>query len=349
MNREALKLAEAIAAGLLLLPACWLVRAGFITWEDPGTGRGETGVLWRWIGLAAAVLLCAMVATLPRAFNLATFVIGLTGAGLVWGIGINGPDWYMAPGKFWDIRVLWLYLTDALPFTSPRYDTWVSIAWLSALGLVMALAGALATVGCLELPIRELRRARTHGGTNRYRSKETVFGDANWADWRKIRDSVGDPEGIVLGEDYDPRKNRKTFDRLDRSTWGPGGKAELVTLSTDFAGGHSLVFAGTGSGKTAGIVYPTALTYRHPIIFMDPQHEIYETAAAARADMGQLHKLLNDCGTRRRRAGGHGVPGPCHRDRPWCRSDRTASGPGSTGPASPTCTSRTVLSGGRTR
>ena len=50
---------------------------------------------------------------------------------------------------------------------------------------------------------------RQHGGTNRYRSKETVFGDAQWATWHDIRETVGDLGGIVLGEDYNPRKNPK--------------------------------------------------------------------------------------------------------------------------------------------
>ena len=292
MTREALKLTEAIAAGLLVIPFCWLARAAFIAFENPVTGLGDTGVPWRWVGLGVAVLLCLLIAVFPREHKRVTLTIGLAGAGLAFGIGFNGPQWYLGPGEFWDIRVLWLYMTDSLATTHARYDTWLSIAWLSAAGLLLAFASALTAVSYLELPLRELRRARQHGATNRYRSKETVFGDANWANWREIRDTVGDPRGIVLGEDYDPRRNPKTYNPRDRTTWGEGGKAELVTMSPDFAGGHSLVFAGTGSGKTVGIVYPTALTYRHPIIFMDPQHEIYETVAAARTEMGFQARVI---------------------------------------------------------
>ena len=292
MNRETLKLCEAIAFGLFALPVCWLVRAALIMWEDPVTGLGGTGVPWRWIGLGLAILFCLLVTLLPREHNRVTLMIGLIGAGLAFGIGINGPQWYLAPGAFWDIRVLWLYMTDSLAASDPRHDTWVSIAWLSGTGLMLAFAAALMTFSFLELPLRELRRARQHGATNRYRSKETVFGDARWSSWNKLERIVGDPEGIVLGENYDPRRNPKDYNPRDKTTWGEGGKAELVTLSTEFAGGHSLVFAGTGSGKTAGIVFPTALTYRHPIIFMDPQHEIYETVSTARAKMGFKPRVI---------------------------------------------------------
>ena len=293
MTRDALKLAEAIAMGLLMLPACWIIRAGLIRFDDPVTGLGETGVPWRWVACAVALLFCLAAAMVPRAHRRVALTIALTGAGLVFGLGINGAHWSLAPGAVWDIRVLWLYMTDSLTTGSARYDTWVSIAWLSALGLVTALAGAIMSFSWLELPLRELRTPRQHGGTNRYRSKETVFGDAQWATWHDIRETVGDPGGIVLGEDYDPRKNPKAYDPGDRRTWGEGGKAELVTLSTEFAGGHSLVFAGTGSGKTAGIVFPTAFTYRHPIIFMDPQHEIFEAVSVARAKMGFQARVID--------------------------------------------------------
>jgi len=314
MTREALKLAEAIAMGLLMLPACWIIRAGLIRFDDPVTGLGEDGATWRWIAFAVALLFCLAAAMVPRAHRRVTLMIALAGAGLVFGLGINGAHWSLAPGRFHDIGVLWLYVTDGIATGSARYDTWVSIAWLSAIGLAMAPLGAVLAFSFLEIPLREARRARRHGATNRYRSKETVFGDANWGDWQDIRETVGDPQGIVLGEDYDPRRNPKTYDPGDRTTWGEGGKAELVTLNTGFAGGHSLVFAGTGSGKTAGIVFPTALTYRHPIIFMDPQHEIYETVAKARADMGFQARVIDV---------GHGVD-LVRLLRPWLESSSIA-------------------------
>ncbi|WP_419738593.1 type IV secretory system conjugative DNA transfer family protein [Ruegeria sp.] len=285
--QDALRLIEAAAYGLLMAPFAWMTRRSFGAIDNPETGLGETGIPWRWAALCMALAFCGLVALYqPRAHKRLAFAIGLVSIGAVWGIGINGTSPYMLPGNYWDIEALWAHLGNTLTTTNPHYTQFVSIARLSGTGLGLALLGMILTIAFGELPVREIRASRKHRGSNRYRSAETVFGDAQWSSWTDIRNIVGDPEGIVLGEDYDPRKTSRRFNPADRATWGPGGTAGLITLSTGFAGGHSLVFAGTGAGKTAGIVFPTALTYRHPIIFMDPQHEIHETVAAARAAMG---------------------------------------------------------------
>lgn len=119
-----------------------------------------------------------------------------------------------------------------------------------------------------------------------YRSNSTLFGNARWGKWSEIGPHVEDPEGIVLGEDYDPLKSQRPFSAKDPRSWGKGGRAPLITMSTEFNGGHINVFSGTGGGKTAGIVFPTAFTYQHPIIVLDVAGEIYETVEPARAAMG---------------------------------------------------------------
>ena len=291
---DKLRLAEAVAYGLIFLPLGWAMRYIGGRVDNMETGLGETGIPWRWGAFLAALLFaCVTAYALPRAHNWLSGSTALTGIGLVWGIGINGSHPLMVPGTYWDIEVLWLYMNGSIAASNAHYGHWVSIASLSGSGLGLACLGLVAALCFGENPVRELRAGRKHRGSNRYRSRETVFGDANWSDWSRIKPIVGHAQGIVLGEAYDPRRNRKAFIATDKSTWGEGGKAELVTLNTGFQGGHSLVFAGTGAGKTAGIVFPTALTYRHPIIFMDPQHEIYETVAGARADMGFKARVID--------------------------------------------------------
>ena len=295
---DTLRLIEAAVWGALMVPIAWIMRCLGGRIDSSETGMGETGVPWRWAALFAAIALAALAAySLPRPHMRLAFSVALISTGLVWGIGINGDHWFMLVGSYWDIQVLWYHLSDRISVSNSHYTHWVSIAQLSGTGLGIALLGMMSTLAFAEIPVREIRASRQHRGTNRYRSAETVFGDAQWSNWKDIKNTVGDPAGIVLGENYDPRKNPRRFSPADRTTWGAGGKAELITLSTGFSGGHSLVFAGTGSGKTAGIVFPTALTYRHPIIIMDPQHEIHETVAKARARMGFKARVIEvGCG-----------------------------------------------------
>ena len=281
MLKDRLLIAEAVAIGALMLPLAWAMRV--LLRQEPGA------LSLHWTGFTASLALAALLAVLPRTHRGITIATALVLAGLVWGMGVNGTGRLFVPGDLWDIEVLRYWITGEIGADKP---VWQSIARLSGAGLLAALAGTVLLLVCLEGPLKELRAVNEHRGTNRYRSRETVFGDARWGAWSKIKPVVGDDQGLVLGEDYDPRQNPKPFNPADPGTWGPGGKADLVTMSTGFAGGHSLVFGGTGEGKTAGIVFPTALTYRHPIIVMDPQGEIHDTVAAARAKMGFQARVI---------------------------------------------------------
>ena len=78
---------------------------------------------------------------------------------------------------------------------------------------------------------------------------------------------------------------------------GLGGRAKLITMSTEFNGGHTLVFSGTGGGKTQAIVIPTALTKRRPIICLDTADEIHNIVAKAREKMGFKARVIEPgCG-----------------------------------------------------
>ena len=115
MLRESLKLAEAVAIAVFLLPLFWVIRIVaimYLTEVDPGLTL--SGVPARWLGLAGVLAFCAMSTVLPRAHGRVTFALGLTFAGIAWGLGMNGPEWWTAPGSTWDIRVFWLWMTRIL-------------------------------------------------------------------------------------------------------------------------------------------------------------------------------------------------------------------------------------------
>jgi hypothetical protein len=86
------------------------------------------------------------------------------------------------------------------------------------------------------------------------------------------------PDGeIVVGERYRVDKEivrDVPFDPNDRSTWGQGGTAPLLTYKQDFDSTHMLFFAGSGGFKTTSNVVPTALRYTGPLICLDPSTEV---------------------------------------------------------------------------
>ncbi len=109
------------------------------------------------------------------------------------------------------------------------------------------------------------------------RARRGTFGDA---DWLSMSDAAKlfPPDGeIVIGERY--RVDRETvrdvpFQPDDKSSWGKGGSAPLLTYAQDFDSTHMLFFAGSGGYKTTSNVIPTALRYTGPLICLDPSTEV---------------------------------------------------------------------------
>ena len=287
LDRNKVTFGEAVTVALVVTAANYMFRSTLVNFE----GFGTTGFTWRAVGLAIGLVALWGVYLFAERRWLAV-ALTATGLGLVYGPGINGTNYPRTIGTLWDTQALWYYATDALPRTHPTYTFYVSVAWVSAAAWLVAIVGGAFSLNMVEKTLKEIRSARTHNGTNRYRSRETVFGDAHWGSWRKMAENVGDAQGIVLGEDYDPRKNEKVFDIRKKETWGKGGKADLITLSPKFASGHTLVFSGPGGGKTAGIVIPTCLTYKHSLIVVDPELEILPATKAARINMGRDVRVI---------------------------------------------------------
>ena len=287
VSKNIIAISEAVFFALFLTAFSYLMRSVIVNMEEYGT----SAFTWRAIGLLGSLSLVGFCWIVPDRGRLSG-ALCLTGVGLVYGLGLNGVNWPRTYGTYWDIKLLWFYFNGDLTFTHPNYLFFKAAAFVSASGIVLAAVGAVASLSVIENLIKELGTNASHKGTNKYRSRDTVLGDAKWGSWRKMASAVGAENGVVLGEDYDPRQNQKAFEMGRRATWGQGGKSELITLSPKYDSGHVLVFAGPGSGKTAGIVYPTCFTYTGSIIVVDSELEILDATRQAREDMGRQVRII---------------------------------------------------------
>ncbi|MER8458305.1 type IV secretory system conjugative DNA transfer family protein [Mesorhizobium sp. M1300] len=132
------------------------------------------------------------------------------------------------------------------------------------------------------------------------RASSDIFGHADWMDIREAQNlfggsarSTADPRGgIVIGEAYRvdqdaPARRGQKFDPRDPKTWGKGGKSPLLTFDLSWGATHGLVFAGSGAYKTVSVCVPTLLTWRGPIVTLDPSSELAPMLTGARTAMGR--------------------------------------------------------------
>ncbi|MBB4194530.1 type IV secretion system protein VirD4 [Rhizobium aethiopicum] len=156
------------------------------------------------------------------------------------------------------------------PAVQAEVITWDrALSYLDMVAVIAAVAGFMAVAMSARISVvvpDEIKRAR-----------RGIFGDADWLPMTAAG-KLFPPDGeIVVGERYRVDKeiiHALPFDVNDRSTWGQGGKAPLLTYRQDFDSTHMLFFAGSGGYKTTSNVVPTALRYTGPMICLDPSTEV---------------------------------------------------------------------------
>src|SRR5690606_13146679 len=129
------------------------------------------------------------------------------------------------------------------------------------------------------------------------RARRATFGDADWLPMSSAARLFPEDGEIVVGERYRVDKelvHELPFDPNDRSTWGRGGKAPLLTYNQDFDSTHMLFFAGSGGYKTTSNVVPTALRYTGPIICLDPSTEVAPMVVKHRRNKLQRDVMVLD-------------------------------------------------------
>ncbi|WP_175868945.1 Ti-type conjugative transfer system protein TraG [Bartonella gabonensis] len=129
------------------------------------------------------------------------------------------------------------------------------------------------------------------------RAKKGVFGDASWMNLREAAKIFPADGQIVVGERYRVDQDsvcQIPFAPGNKTTWGKGGTAPLLTFNLDFGSTHMIFFAGSGGYKTTSTVVPTCLTYPGSIICLDPSTEVAPMVKFARQKMGNRNVIVLD-------------------------------------------------------
>lgn len=169
-------------------------------------------------------------------------------------------------------------------------------------GAVAAFPAAIAAVGTYfqmsrirgwtlrrDQPTSRLPRRAIRGVTDNH-------GHARWATLAEMKQLWPGPDpvygGIVIGEAYDPQRDRGPFDPHNRATWGRGGSAAVLIDPCRQGSTHSLVFAGSGSFKTVSAV-SDLLTWTGSAVVLDPAAELGPMLEDARLRMGHAVYVLS--------------------------------------------------------
>jgi type IV secretion system protein VirD4 len=130
----------------------------------------------------------------------------------------------------------------------------------------------------------------------RIRGKRALHGEANWMEMKQAEKLFQSSSGVVIGERY--RVDRDSIADLpfyahDRSSWGEGGRSELLCFDGSFGSSHGIVFAGSGGFKTTSVTIPTALKWGGGLIVLDPSNEVAPMVAKHREEAGRRLRTLD--------------------------------------------------------
>lgn len=229
---------------------------------------------WRWTGLATGMSGKAEYWFL-RAAPLPVLLFGpLAGLLTVWALPMHRRRPIAIMSLLCFVCVVGVYGLREYGRLAPSVERGL-IGWDDALSYLdmVVVVGSL----CGFMAVAASARISTVVPEQVKRARRAAFGDADWLSM-SAAGKLFPPDGeIVVGERYRVDKeivHELPFDPKDRSTWGQGGKAPLLTYKQDFDSTHMLFFAGSGGYKTTSNVVPTALRYTGPLICLDPSTEV---------------------------------------------------------------------------
>ncbi len=197
--------------------------------------------------------------------------------GVIWFLGLYSPGLGQNP----QIGLLWSTLERGLigmfkhPNLLSQFD-WLALG-LSALAFLICCWG-IGGLKALRGLSRNTRTSGSHKGIN--------LPKEYWAAPADVKKHFSAAGGIVLGELTHPLHDTPDFDERLPKTWGRQGKGALITMSPKTGNGHVLMCAESAGFKTSGIVIPNILTYRGPVVVLDPKGDLYARTAPARRKMG---------------------------------------------------------------
>lgn len=130
----------------------------------------------------------------------------------------------------------------------------------------------------------------------RIRGKRALHGEADWMKMKEAEKLFRASGGIVIGERYRVDRDStadRPFYANDRTSWGGGGRSELLCFDGSFGSSHGIVFAGSGGFKTTSVTIPTALKWGGGLIVLDPSNEVAPMVAKHREDAGRRLRTLD--------------------------------------------------------
>ena len=120
-------------------------------------------------------------------------------------------------------------------------------------------------------------RAFAGKAPKRISGPRAIHGASNWMGQAETKKLFPEAGGVVIGERYRVDIDvvaERAFRADDRESWGAGGKAPLLCFDCAFGSTHAVVFAGSGGFKTTSVTIPTALTWGHGLVVLDPSNEV---------------------------------------------------------------------------
>ena len=238
---------------------------------------------WRWQGMAYGMS-PRMAYWFLRAAPAPNLVFGpLAGLIAVWTLPLHLRRPIAVASLLSFLAVAGFYALREYDRLAPSVVSGI-VTWDAALSYLDAIAVGGAIVGFMIVAVSA--RISIVVADPVKRARRATFGDADWMPMSAAAKLFPADGEIVIGERY--RVDRETvhelpFDPADRSSWGQGGKAPLLTYKQDFDSTHMLFFAGSGGFKTTSNVVPTALRYTGPLICLDPSTEVAPMVVEQRA------------------------------------------------------------------
>jgi type IV secretion system protein VirD4 len=210
----------------------------------------------------------------------------------------------IAAGIFgaWTLAASWLYAAMAsVPFNCwfyyarpwPKEFLWSGLG-LCVAGILPAFLFSLIGWALVRDRLRRKLRRPFGGGLKEIEAGVTDnHGHAHWPTIRQMLKRFSGPSpdhgGIVIGEarriDLEPVKNIQ-FKSNDPSTWGLGGKADLLIDNCESDSPHSMMFVGTGGNKTTSMI-GTQIHWLGSMVIFDPSCEIGPMAKRYRRTCGR--------------------------------------------------------------
>lgn len=118
-------------------------------------------------------------------------------------------------------------------------------------------------------------------GRLRRRTESDAYGSARWETKSGLLTAGLGQTGVVLCQTAEARyrSESRVTPTGTQQRWALERMGELVADDSDL---HCLCFAPTGSGKGAGLVVPTLLSWTHSVVAYDPKGELYAITAGWR-------------------------------------------------------------------